>query len=229
MPKLHLKAAAAWPGAILHTIANAVSMIYAPLPLAFCGWRDTNYWVNNMGGKTGALLFSFSPSPRVVGGFFDAKSERSPYLSPKDYDLDFILRGMPAEHRALLDAGRPYFERLEGTDVPCITAAFWDEGEYLAAAEPWEVLLAHGAGLVRVELLEDHDEALKEWSGDFGLTQKQESFVRKLFKRRMAQPEGTIELSPREAAWLVSTSDDPEDEGVVACRTLLAKIGIRMP
>jgi hypothetical protein len=173
-----------------------------------------------MQGKTGTFLFSFSPPPRVVGGFFDAKSERSPYRRPKEYELDFILREMPAEHRALVDAGLAYFERVRETDVPCITAAFWDEGEYLAAAEPWEVLMAHGARVVRIELLEDHEEAIKEWSDEYGMSQEQEAFVRRLFKRKMAQPEGTIELSRREAAWLVSTADDPDGEGVVACRDL---------
>lgn len=229
MTKLHLKTVAVWPGAILHTIATAVMTAHCHFYRSCCGWEGTNYWVYDMQGTTGAFLFSSSPSPRVVGGFHDAKAERSPYRS-EAYDLDFVLRRMPAEHRTLLEAGLSrYFERHLDTSIPCISVAFWDEGEYLAAADPWEVLLANGAHIARVQLLEDHEEAIKEWSGEYGMSREQESFVRKLFQRKMAQPEGTIGLSRREAAWLVSASDDPEGEEVEGCRDLLAKIGIRMP
>jgi hypothetical protein len=228
MAKLHLTTAAAYPGAILHTIVTAIMAADCQFYASDCGWDGTNYWAYNQQSATATFLFSFSPSIRVVGGFFDAKSDRSPYHW-KEYSLDFVLREMPDEHRLLLMSGLPlYFERMSGTDIPCITAAFWDEGEYLASADSWDALLANGARLVRIQLLGDHDEAIKEWSTNFGMAQQQESFVRKLFKRKLAQPEGIVELSGRETAWLVSTSEDPEGEGIAACRNLLAKIGIRM-
>ena len=120
-------------------------------------------------------------------------------------------------------------ELVDGISIPCITAAFWDEGEYLTAAAPWDLVLAEGARLVRIELIEDIGEALAEWQEGYQMTNEQLTLARSLFNRKMTQPEAPIELTAAEVEWLRSTSEEPNEKGITACRDKLKAIGILIP
>ena len=76
---------------------------------------------------------------------------------------------MPASHRSLVER-RPEL-RLEIVDegTPCVTAAFWNEGESIRAVDPWEVVLAEGAQLIRIELMDNLDRAIDEWREQTGM------------------------------------------------------------
>ncbi|HEV3256092.1 MAG TPA: hypothetical protein VG013_04370, partial [Gemmataceae bacterium] len=124
---------------------------------------------------------------------------------------------------------KDFSEQVDGRNIPSVTTAFWDAGEHLTAADPWEVALAHGARLVRIEVMEDIDQALAEWQEDYEMSAEQVAFARSLFNRKLAQPEARIELTEADAEWLKTTSEEPSEEGIAACREKLAAIGIRMP
>jgi hypothetical protein len=190
-------------------------------------WKDQIYSADNGQGVYGAVIFEGNA---MVGIFFDGKSERSPYRCRDAYDSNIVFRGMPASHRNL--TGKRllgYMEVVKGTSIPCITAAFWDEGEYLSAADPWNVVLAEGARVMQIELKEDINEGLTEWQDEYQMTQKQRAFARSLFNRRMSQPEVRIELTDAEINWLRSTAKDPDMRGIALCREKLAAIGVVMP
>jgi hypothetical protein len=89
-----------------------------------------------------------------------------------------------------------------------ITTGFWNQGEALVAAEPWEEVLNHGGSLIREELMEDPDQAIRKWNRD--LTSELVTLVLKLFERKMTQPEAPIELAPAESRLLRSSFQDPK-------------------
>src|SRR5262249_51623306 len=92
--------------------------------------------------------------------------------------------------------------------VCMITSGFWDEGDSLAAAEPWEDVLNNGASLIRDELIEEPKEAIAEWN--WGSATEKIAFVRKLYQRKIAQPETVIELTSAEVTFLESLFQDPK-------------------
>jgi hypothetical protein len=228
MSDTYPKSSVVRPGATLGHLVNSIMTAESADFASFRHWKGQDYLVDNGQGVYGAITFK---GRSVVGTFFDAKSERTPYQFPDTYDLNRFFRGMPPDHRSILAEGplQYFHERLDGTDIPCITAAFWDGGEYLTAADPWDVVLAEGGRLVRIEMMKDTNEALAEWQEDYQMTREQVAFARSLFNRKMAHPEPTIELTQAEVEWLRSTSKDPNEKGIAVCRDKLAAVGILMP
>src|SRR5205085_1734143 len=98
---------------------------------------------------------------------------------------------------------------IEGRTYTRVTTVFWDEGDYLMAAEPWAGVLTNGADLVENETIVDLDAALLAWHDAYGMSTEQLTFVRSFFERKMARPAATIELSDAEVEWLESTFEDP--------------------
>jgi hypothetical protein len=170
-------------------------------------WKGQNYAING-NGLHGTLTFE---GRSLVGIFFDPHSERSPYQCPDTYDLHRFFRGMSPYHRSLAEReALQHIEIFDETNIPCVTAAFWDAGDYLTAADPWEVVLAEGARLVERELIEDLDAALAAWQESYQMKPEQVALARSLFQRKMAQPATPIALTPAEVAFLESTFKDPK-------------------
>jgi hypothetical protein len=189
-------------------------------------WENSNYVVDGGDGRYGAVTFRGSS---VVGAFFHAKSDRTPFRSAGEDDPEPLLRGMPVAHRALLEGLAFGYLGLQVGEkvIPCFTAAFWDEGEYLAAAEPWGEVLRNGADLIRIELLEDLEAAFAEWQNGYQMSPEQVAFVRSVFARKWARPEAEIRLTSGEARWLESLADAPG--ATKACRDSFAGMGIIVP
>jgi hypothetical protein len=223
------------PGCLLAYLVDCIMTAQNRL-FSTCTWEDHGffaraghavYGTNDGEGIYGAIVFQ---ERSLVGIFYNSNSKRAPYQCPDTYDLDRFFRGMPPRQRSLIrEPLKDFVVQVDGREIPSVTTAFWDEGDHLTAADPWDVVLRHGAKLVRVELMEDIDEALGEWQEDYDMTPEQVAFARLLFNRKMAQREGTIELTLDEAGCLESTSEEPSGEGMAACREKLAAIGIRIP
>jgi hypothetical protein len=223
-----------WRGAVLGGIVYAVKSAENALFASYRYWVGQDYVVTNMEGIDGMVSFDGERGERVVGTFFSSDSLRSPYRRPETYDVDQFFRGMPPCHRCLLDTRRrPTVEWDEG--IPCVTSAFWDDGqEYLTAADPWDAVFNEGAKLVRIELTEDVHAAILEWERQAGMSPEQVRLTRSLFDRRMAQEYGMIDLTKAEVAFLRSTSERSSDEGgneerMTLCRHGLAAMGILTP
>jgi hypothetical protein len=231
------KSSVVWPGAILGYLVNSIMTAQSSGFAGVCSWENQNdsitdgtgiYGANDSQGVYGAITFE---GKSLVGIFYDTRSKRSPYRCPETYDVNRFFRGMSVYHRSLVERGPlQYFRELvDGTSMPSITAASWDAGAYLTAADPWEVVLAEGARLVRIELMEDLEEALAEWQYEYEMTPEQVAFARSLFQRKMARPAATILLTPAEVEFLRSTAEEPNENGITACREKLAAIGIVVP
>lgn len=222
-----------WRGAILGGLVHAIMSAQNALWSSFRNWQGQDYVVMNMEGTLGMISFDGECGQRIVGTFFDSQSPQSPYRA-SDYDPERLFLGMSPCHRCLLETRRRLaVDWDEG--VPCVTAAFWDDGEeYLTAATPWQVVLDEGGKLIHIELIEDITEAITEWQTHAGMTPEQAALTRSLFDRKMTQQTGMIDLTKDEVAFLRSTSEKPSDEQsdeerLTACRHRLAALGILFP
>jgi hypothetical protein len=126
--------------------------------------------------------------------------------------LERFFQGCPLYQRALADQGAlPYLQmEFHGKVLHRVTAAFWDEGEYLAAADPWEVLLKHGVSLIHDEVVENKEDLFAKLQTSYAMSAEQVAFARSLFERKLARPPAMIELTPTEVQFLESTFEDPK-------------------
>ncbi len=225
------KAAVVWRGAILGGLAHAIMAAENAFYGLSRSWIGMDYLADNQQGQYGAISFE---GPLVVATFFDSKSPRRPYHRRKSYDLRRLFRRCPPCHRCLLKTRPNLAPELFEEGVRCATTAFWNVGDLLTAADPWEVVLEEGARLVHTELMEDIEEALGEWQVEMDMKPGQLLLARSLFDRKMAKPTGIIDLTKDEVAFLRSTSEKPSDEmcdeeRMTACRHQLAALGVLMP
>jgi hypothetical protein len=192
----------------------------------YLSWDGSNFNINTGSGEH--LSVSFTPE-RVVGAAYDIHSPRYPFrthyrpFGGDHYDPLAYVAGAPAAVVALAQAKplRYLMDELQGVLQPIVTAAFWSEGELLAAAEPWPQVVEHGAHVLRIELLEP-DAALPEWENEFGFSEAQVRLLASLFQRRLAAPDGQIWLTAEERRLLTAEGEAGVDES----RALLAAVGI---
>ncbi len=187
-----------WPGTILASVVNATMTAAYPEYAPFHGWTTKTYWVQGGDGRYGAITFG---DPSLVGVFFSAASDRNPFQRPEIYTIDPFFRGCPRFQRELAEQGALRCWRHEGFSGPCITTAFWDEGEYLAAADPWDDVLEHGADLVHIQLMEDVAQALMEWANDYDMSPSQVELSRSIFLQRMSSWGRELGSSGKCAFW----------------------------
>src|SRR5437870_1624521 len=142
MSKPFPKKSVVWKGAILGGIVNA-TMTAQTSDYAYAQhWAGNDYGLNGADGRNGFVCFEGGPwtlEGRLVGVFFSAHSPRSPFHTD-GYDIEVFFRGCPTFQRTLAEkVMHPAMEFFgKGIETPCITAAFWDEGDSLIAADPWE-------------------------------------------------------------------------------------------
>ena len=173
-------------------------------------------------GSRGTITFDRT---RIVGVFFDENNSRDPFHHGADYDYGSLLVGMPDHLLSLAhnEALQYVLQSYRGRTAPTITAAFWSDGEYLMAAEPWPEVLHHGAHLVSTRLLHP-EKAISEWQHSYELLSSQVDLVRTLFERSVADIGTPVSLSRSEIEVLVLNGT----QGLEQSRDLLAAVGIRV-
>jgi hypothetical protein len=201
-----------YQGCVLSSIVNAVSAgRYASSTFYHSLWQNT-YLYDGTDGNYATVIFE---QGKVMGSVYEKESERSLRHRDEPYDLSALFRGMPASHQPLADLMlSSWHTEINGQKVPFITAAFWNEGEYLTAAEPWEDVYRNGGELLRIQLLEDPEKAIAEWKVNCQLTSTQTNLARSLFYRKMSQPDQIIVLTPDEVDVLLGTSTEAESLAV---------------
>ncbi|MBI1927312.1 hypothetical protein HYR99_24110 [Candidatus Poribacteria bacterium] len=214
-----------WPGAILASIVHAIMVSRYPDLGHEQSWDGPNYNVQDSMGSRGTITFS---GAHLVGVFFDEHSPRNPFRPGSDYVLERLFTGMPANLRSLAydEALQYVLQEYQGAIIPVFTAVFWDDGERLTAAEPWQRVFAHGAHLVRIQLM-DTDAALAEWQKAYEMSSSQVTLARWLFDRKMAAPNVPIELESWERDMVVAEAKSAER--LEESRTSFAEIGIILP
>jgi hypothetical protein len=212
-----------WYGVILGTIAHAIWLASSPEFSHEQSWDGLNYSIQDSMGSRGTVSFA---GDQVVGVFFDKDSPRNPLRLGKPYDVRPFLRGMPPSLLALAEgeALQYVLQEYDGTIMPIITAAFWSEGEYLAAAEPWVQVFDHGAHLIHTQI-QDYETAISEWQAEYEMPSAQVDLMKSLFNRKIASSQKQILLSDSELDALIISGDEGLDES----RELLATVGIIVP
>jgi hypothetical protein len=215
-----------WLGAILGSIAHAISVSKYPEISNEQSWDGTNYSVQDSMGSRGTIAFAGETGEDIVGVFFDANSSRNPFRSEVvDYSVDRFLMGMPTHlHKLAYEEALQYvLQDYRGVVMPVITAAFWSKGDRLEASEPWQQVFENGAHLIRIQLME-LSQALSEWQEAYDLSSSQVALAQSLFDRKIATPDRPITLDSRERDILLAEATS--DEGIDESRASFAEIGI---
>jgi hypothetical protein len=202
------KSSVLYSGCTLAVLVNALATFEYGASIS-SQWNDENYIYN---GGDGNYAFVTFRAGHLVATLFDHDSDRTPFHSEGESDAERFFRGLPADYRPLAEWCLGFIhEDPQGNEVPMVTAAFWDGGEYLVATEPWEQVWEHGGHLLKCQLMENPEEALPLWHQDFGLSAELIDLARSLFRRKMARPGAAFVLESDEAALLRAVAEeDPE-------------------
>jgi hypothetical protein len=235
LPQRQLPASIVWKGAVLGTIVKSIATaIHADFD-SLQSWSENNYVVQGWDGRYGAVTFTgpqgvfFHPDRSfLVGAFYSVESRWVPNAGEGQRDREPFFRGCPAPQREMAEKGALQFLLFElHPGGPCVTTAFWNEGAVLTAADPWPIVLENGADLIRIQLIEDVEEALTEWQEDFGLSRKQIDLARAIYQRKLKASNEEITLTESECTFLASLSEEPD--AMPACRRSFADIRIIVP
>jgi hypothetical protein len=230
------KASIIWPGAILGTITKSIATAVNGDFDSFQSWSGNNYTIQGWDGRYGAITFQGPQGPlfqagksSVVGAFYSAMSRRCPHIGDDCHaTLESVFQGCPERHRRLAETGALQFLLFEAHPRgPCATVAFWNDGDYLAAVGSWDIILANGADLIRIQLIDNVEDELGAWAEEYHLSEVQIDLARSLYWRKLNKPDKNIRLSESEAAYLFSLSDDPTARQ--NCKISFADIGVGFP
>lgn len=212
-----------WHGSVLGTIAHAIWVAANPDFSHEQSWDGPNYSIQDSMGSRGTISFKEN---QIVGVFFDRNSPRNPFKSSKEYNLSSFLNGIPSDLLSIAngEALQYLLQEYNGVVRPIITVAFWSQGDYLTAAEPWPQVFDHGAHLVRIQL-KDTESGIAEWKTQYEMLPSQVELTRSLFYRWMTSSSNKILLNDREQNVLLAKGTEGLDES----RELLAAIGIILP
>lgn len=211
-----------WPGSLLATLAHAVSNARSPLFSYEQSWKGRFYNLQDTMGARGCVAFG-KDTNCFVAVFSLLSSQRYSHREKEP------LSGLPEQLKDLSKEALQYMlEEVHGAAAPVLTSAFWSDpnSDRIAANEPWSDVLKHGACLISRQLL-PAETALEQWAIECGFTAKQRSLAESIFKRRMAEPAGSMELSPSEIHKARNVA--LTEEGLQACRETLAEIAIILP
>lgn len=206
------KTSVVWPGSILGTIVYntmvAEDIEYDVMQVQ--GWNGNDYVLNGGDGRYGCISFD---DDSFVGLFFDTHSKYNPFPYDEDYDREIFYRGMSSHHRDLAERRASQYLLLDyrGKTTAIISAAFWDNGEFITAVMPWEDILENGASLVENESIENIDDAMIAWQDAYQMNKEQMTFARSLFDRKRSLPrDEDLKLTTQEIKWLQNNSADSE-------------------
>lgn len=219
------KAAIVYPRCVLATLFDA-------LYVAFTGtgsrsWSARTYLYDGQDGNFAAIAFR---GESFVAAVFDHESERSPWARGGKVEVDRYFTGLPDSHRPLVEECL-YFktEWHDGTLMPLITTAFWDEGAYICASESWEEVWKHGANVLEVELTEEFETAFLRLANCYGFGPVELDLARALFERRMMNPPGPVYLEPREFQHLETGEQSPREAANPQALELMSKMRSMLP
>lgn len=192
-------------GALLGSIAHAVFVAKSPDFSHEQSWDGYNYSVQDSAGSRGTVAFSTRNPAMFVAVFFLESSNRNPFRSNREYQLEPFLRGIPEELRPLADSEALQYvlQEYQGRPTPIITAAFWSDGRQQRAvgAESWRDIFGHGACLIQNQLLPT-DAALSRWQTEYDFSARETNLVRVLYERKLRNFDSLVSLQPEEVILL---------------------------
>jgi hypothetical protein len=210
-------------GAFLSTIAHAIWIAQNNALLNEVSWDGPNYSRQDTMGTRGTITFADSG---IVGVLRDDHSPRCPWGEGRDYKLNAFFEGIPPDLKALAESKALQYvlDEFNGIVSPIITTAFWSEGDEITAAEPWVLVLEHGAHIIETELLE-FPSAIRELASDYEFSTTQVELLETLYREKISTPNGPIVPSSSFLDMLRSTGS----EGLDKALRLLSAINIIKP
>lgn len=212
-----------WSGVLLSTIAHAAWILADPLLSYEKSWDGSHYNVQNSMGARGTVTFA---GKNVIGVFFDEHSPRNPLHSETTYHPLSFFKGARSDIWTLAqnETMQYILSDYRGTATPLLTSAFWNDGEYITAVEPWTHVLRHGAHLIHTETLRPQ-EAIIQLSDAYEFSPTHVAFVQSLYEQKMKKPHSKIVVARPAIEQLRAYGED----GIIESRNLLASIGIYLP
>lgn len=213
-----------WYGALLGSIAHAFGVNRFPVLAHEQSWKNTNYSFQDSQGSRGTVAFQ---DKRFVAVFFLETSPRNPFANT-DASLDvakyFETIPRNLEVLARVETLQYVLQDKPIGAAPIITSAFWADGihEYSAAAEPWEEVFAHGAVLIRKQLLPPED-ALPLWCEEYEMDSTEANAVMSLYIKRVQNEEIVLGVDEETSQLIESRSKG--QAGFNACCESLLEVG----
>ncbi len=212
----------------LRTGAILASVVHATMQTTCTGysqgWTGDDFQVNNSCGTSGAVTFFKNG---VVGCLYDYTCDYEPDWLVENQEHFF--QGMPDVHRVISQQFTLRY-RLEdhyGETITLVSAVFWNDGEQLVSAVPWQEMMDHGGYILRNHL-RDHDEALDEWQDNWGMSDDQRTFIKMVFERlQNKRYSWWMDLSQQEARWLSEIAKS--EHALAECRKSFSEIGVYVP
>jgi hypothetical protein len=228
------KRSVVYPGCLLAAIVDAVGTISYGFH-SYHQLEENAYLYDGTDGNYACVVFA---GESLVATVCDVHSDRAPGRCEGLFDVGRFFRGMPDSHRPLAERALGSLRtEKDGELVPLISAAFWDDGEYLAAAEPWDVVWENGGDILERQLMEDQEAALAEWAAGNSLSPEQVQLARSLFQQKMARPDVTIQLTAEDMRVLLAPAENAitrllqtfsGSKGIEAGRQAFASLGIHL-
>ena len=212
-----------WKGAVLGTIAHAISLIKFPALANEQTWEGKNYSVQNTMGSYGTITFA---TKNTVGAFFDNHSSRNPFSSKKTYDITEFFVSAPEDtiNIAKSETLQYLLQDYNGSVEPIITTAFWSEDDFLTASEPWQFVIENGAHLIRIQTM-PIDDGILEWQHQYEFSQPHIMLMLVIFDKKLKHFDKTITLNNSEYKMLISEGT----KGIVESREAFEEFGIILP
>src|SRR4051794_32241836 len=231
-------------GIIFGTLLRVVMTPPGEAPSDTYHWEGQSLRLVDYSELRGCIAFT---PDQIVGAFFNAESERSPFgedvIPPYDAEEFFAaaaaevlaiarrdvlphlvdwLGDPPVAHAAYMNGTTDQLD--DSLFAPVITAAFWSEGNRLTAGEPWSDVYLHGAAILRQEL-SDPEVILAEILRDGEMSDEQANLIMRLYDRRLECTDLPMHLGLEEYNHLRVRSERQRD----SAGALLAAIEILLP
>jgi hypothetical protein len=208
-----------WRGAVLGTIAHAVSLLNYPELASEQSWDGPNYNVQNTMGCLGTVTFE---SALVTAAFFDPRSKMAETIDMETYEAErfFESAGSGVLSLAKRETFQYLLQKLNDIPEPVITSAFWTINDRIVAAKPWSEVLRDGAHLVEIQLLPP-DAAISAWSETLSLSDDEANLVKRLFEEREHSE------AVRIGADSLPRADYPAS-ALEACAAILRQVGVAL-
>lgn len=220
-----------WEGCVLGGVVNAVMSAESDLFSRFRRWNNDAYVLDGLDGRQGVVVFEDglrSANGRIVGLFFDANSDLSPFRST-DYELNTFVRDMPAMQREMATRAIDRFllDIEDDTTISLVTSAFWSRDPDVVGSRSWDEVLRNGASLIEAEIQGGNEAAVARWTTSYKMSPTQAAIVLELFHLRIAYPGDDITLETGFVHRLNQITSDSRSAD--ACRDLLAYMRLFYP
>lgn len=191
-------------GCLIASIANAIMVVKFPELSYEHSWDGFNYSVQDGGGSRGTLTFM---NEKCIGAF------RVENLINEALNLKKVLANVSQDISQLAyeETLQYLLEEVSGRVIPLITTIFWtEESGIMVSPHKYEEMIEKGAHLLQRQAMEPFD-AFESWRNYYEMNDGEFQLMKKLFRKKINQPNDPIILTKEEIA-LLGNDEEGLDE-----------------